>query len=557
MAFTDDGMKQKLNERLLELQGKTVPIEQEKEAERIVDILTNGPKEVPKEVETNLVNKSNSFNLIEQLKLLDKEAQWAYSFPIEFKKAMVGLKMLHNCSWEFSAVTLLGYTNVATHHLYDVDSHIYGVRPSSLFVLSILQTGGLKSTIGGELCGPFNDFIQRWTDVFKDEDYRYKADMNVFKKEMNTYEKEKEEGLSPDFPKSPMLAEKASYKMKNATQAGVLKKLKRQPFVNLVTPEGVGFFKGHAFQDATRALQMSDTLIDLWDGSTLRYDLKEEDDSVNLANRRFNMTMMVQHGPIAGVLNNEMFQEQGFIHRILLANIKPFPKKLLNEDDPEQDDKDNAIYRDLLKPYLDRLTELFDKRWTIKKDFQDDTMDFELDPQVKRFTISARKMIAKYYNISTEWGNEGNRLERYEGFAQRIHEQACRIACTLSAFRNGEGEIGDDDTANAIEYMEMFIHMRLSITRGMIDSNPTLTNNSKILAHWFESRKGEKFCLRDLNRVAGKCPEFAKLKSNSGAQKDILASLLGGSLIIAIESVAKNGHKLTEYMWNNDGDTID
>ena len=545
----DNDMKAKLNERLAKLQGKTVPIEQEKEAEKIVEILIDEPKKA--EVEQTMPN-SNNFNLLEALIELDKEAPFAKHFHIDWKKAMIGLRMLHNCPYEFSAVCLLFYTNIATHHIYNVNSHLYGVRPSSLFGAVLLQSGGLKSTIGGELGGPFNDFIDRYYEVNKDEDYRYASDMKVYKKQLAEYEKDREEGLIVSVPKSPKLAEKSKYKMKSATAAGMLRMLGQQPMLNLVTPEGVGFFKGHAFQDDTRAGQMSDLLIDLWDGTTLDYDLKDEKESYHLPNRRFNMTIMAQHGPIAGVLNNQMFQEQGFIHRILLANITPFKKRKLNEIDPEQDDKDNAIYRELLKPYLNRLTELFDTRFKIKKDFDENELDFQLDLTTKDFTISARKHLNMYYNATEHWGDEGNRLERYEGFSQRIHEQMIRCACTISAYDKGSDDIDELDMINAIEYMEMFIDMRVSITRGMIDSNPTLTNNSKILAHWFEGRKGERFTLRELNRVKGKCPEFAKLVNNPEQQQTLLDNLVASSIVIGIKSVAKNGKETTHYIWNDE-----
>ena len=162
----DNDMKTKLHERLAKLQGKTVPIEQEKEAEKAIEAISMlvKPAVVP--------STTTVFNLVDALVELDKEAPFAKHFHIDWKKAMIGLKMLHNSPYEFSAVALLGYTNIATHHIYNVNSHLYGIRPSSLFVAILLQSGGLKSTIGGELGGPFNDFIDRYYEVNKDEDYR-------------------------------------------------------------------------------------------------------------------------------------------------------------------------------------------------------------------------------------------------------------------------------------------------------------------------------------------------------------------------------------------------
>jgi len=555
MAFINDQtIKAKLDSQLAKLQGKTTPIEQEKEAEKVWDMLADNKKT---ESVITTVPSSKNFNLKDAMQTLEEEAPFAKHFNTDWKKAMIGLKMLHNCPYEFSAVCLLAYTNIATHHIYNVNSHLYGIRPSSLYVAVLLQSGGLKSTIGGELSGPFNEFIRHWMGVLQNEDARYGSDMKLYKKEIQQYEKDREDGIITPFPVAPKPAEKAKYKMKTATTAGMLRLLNQQPMLNLVTPEGVGFFKGHAFQDDTRALQMSDLLIDLWDGSALSYDLKEEKESYHIENRRFNMTIMAQYGPIASVLNNQMFQEQGFIHRILLANIKPFKKRKLNEDNPEQDDIDNAVYRQLIEPYLNRLTQLFEERWKIKKDFDENDMDFQLDLKTKNFTLSARKHLNAYYNATEYWGDEGNRLERYEGFSQRLHEQMIRCACTISAYDKGANDIDELDILNAIEFIEMFIDMRVSITQGMIDSNPALTNNSKILAHWFKSRKGEKFTKRELNRTKGKCTEFAKLQANSDAQEVILSNLLKSELIIGVKSIAKNGSEVVEYTWNIEGEIDD
>jgi len=142
MAFTNDQtIKAKLDSQLAKLQGKTTPIEQEKEAEKVWDMLADNKKT---ESVITTVPSSKNFNLKDAMQTLEEEAPFAKHFNTDWKKAMIGLKMLHNCAYEFSAVCLLAYTNIATHHIYNVNSHLYGIRPSSLYVAVLLQSGGLS-----------------------------------------------------------------------------------------------------------------------------------------------------------------------------------------------------------------------------------------------------------------------------------------------------------------------------------------------------------------------------------------------------------------------------
>mgnify|MGYP003350201201 CR=1 FL=1 len=69
--------------------------------------------------------------------------------PIEFKNAMIAMKDLHNTPYEFSLPCLLAMANTCSQHLYDVESHKYGIRPISLFIMGLLSSGGSKSTTMG------------------------------------------------------------------------------------------------------------------------------------------------------------------------------------------------------------------------------------------------------------------------------------------------------------------------------------------------------------------------------------------------------------------------
>jgi len=107
--------------------------------------------------------------------------------PDEFKNAVISLKELHNTPYEFSLIVLLGMANNCIQHLYDVNSYKYGIRPTSLFIMLILGTGGSKSTIEGELKGPLVNFQKRMWEAFSNEDARYASEMKIYKNKINKH----------------------------------------------------------------------------------------------------------------------------------------------------------------------------------------------------------------------------------------------------------------------------------------------------------------------------------------------------------------------------------
>lgn len=464
--------------------------------------------------------------------------------PIEFKNAMVSLHELHNIPYEFSLPCVLGMANTCTQHLYDVQSYKYGIKPISLYIMGLLGTGGSKSTTMSEIEGPFKEFEKRMFEALKNEDARFVVENKLYKKKIAQYEKDRDLGLSPPFPMKPIPAETAFYMNSRFTINGFMETLSAQYHASIITAEAGEFFSGHAFQggkqDANRAVEMTTALTKFWDGSPTMRVVKDE--RVMLNNRRINAFFLVQEGVIRDVLSNKTFQEQGFTHRILICQIKTFEKPDIKFNDETSMKEVNA--RNGLKPYLNKLESILYRRPTTVPE-----KHFELSPKVIESTHEAKVYMGDFSNQCKFYGYPGNILEKYEGFASRIHEHTIRIAGTLAAFNdNDKVEITINEAKAAVDIMKLFIEHRANLDMGIQDTRPDLSQGAGVMETFFKNNQNKSFTKRELSRNGP--PGF---KTISDSQRiTILEELLSSEIIIATEVVAKNGRKTLEYSWNKD-----
>jgi hypothetical protein len=410
--------------------------------------------------------------------------------------------------------------------------------------MSLLGTGGSKSTVMWEIEGPLKEFEKRMYEALKNEDARYISEDRIYKKKIAQYEKDLEQGTQTPFPQKPAPAETAYYMNSKFTINGFMDTLSSQPHASIITAEAGEFFSGHAFQggkqDANRATEMTTALTKLWDGSNIMRVIKDE--RAMIENRRVNAFFLVQEGVIRDVLNNKTFQEQGFTHRILISQIKPFEKPDMSFDSVQIQKEDNA--RKGLKMYLDRLDRLLYKRPSIMHD-----KHFELQPTIITSTDEAKVFMGNFYNQCKNLGLTGNKLERYEGFSNRLHEHMIRIAATLAAFNDDEVvQITINEAKAAVDIMKLFIDHRSNLEMGITDTRPDLSQGASVLEVWFKNNSNTKVTKRELSRCG---PQG--FKSISDSQRiTILQELLSSEVIVATEVVAKNGRKTVEYSLNKD-----
>lgn len=439
--------------------------------------------------------------------------------PDDMKIAIAVLKELHHVPDSMALPVVLGVANLAAHAHYDVDSGKYGVRPISLFLLGMAATGARKTTIFNELMGGIQRFLEEKRDVLKQEKTRFALEEAIYKKDQAKYIKDRENnGLfgNVNIPTPPVPIETSDYKISKATLNGIVDTLKSQSFVGLFSSEGGEFFNSHSFQgkDIAKAVEMSASLTSMWDGTEIVKTTGM--DKVKLFDRRVNMLFLLQTETVENFLNNPIFSEQGFVHRILITQTPKYEKKLW--DNSAEALRDEEILRNSLKGFHERTYRLISKTLPVQTD-----RPFELDPRVIRQSEKSMEIYTNFYNSTIDWSD--SKLRHYSGFAERLHEHAIRLAGTIAAFK-GENEISEETALCSLDLIDYFIEQRLQLELGIQNSNPLQSAGAQKLAEWFQKNSTWEGTERELRQ---KIRWYSKLPNTQ--RTNILQELLGDETI--------------------------
>jgi hypothetical protein len=248
--------------------------------------------------------------------------------PKEMINAIDVLQQLHNVPDSMALQAVLGTVNLAVQCHYDVDSSIYGVRPTSLFLVALAPTGGLKSTILREISGGITRYRDDMRMLLENDLLRYKLEEKKYVNAEKKWLKESEDDPTLAIPEPPKPVETFDYCVSKGTLNGLIDILKSQSFLGLFSSEAGEFFSGHAFQgkNSSQGIEMCLALTKMWDGDVIEKNTGME--RSKLWNRRVMMLFLLQTEVVQDVLNNKLFSEQGFIHRILITQTEKFDKQL-------------------------------------------------------------------------------------------------------------------------------------------------------------------------------------------------------------------------------------
>lgn len=403
-----------------------------------------------------------------------------HCLPDDWQAAMIALKEIHGTQEPMSIQIVLGVANTVTQCFWNVDSEIYDIRPTSLFLVNMTPTAGRKSTNFRELNSSIFEFQKDKRRILEHDNLRFLTEEKQFKSTLKQYEKDLEDGLGATVPTPPRPAETYRYVIKKATLNGLIDQLKSQSWISIMSSEGGDFFNGHAFQgsksDGTKSTELTAALTDIWDAQAMERSTGL--DRTTLYNRRINMMLLLQESTIRAVLNNTSFSEQGFLHRILLTQCGDPIFKEQTETTVEE----NNQYRQLIEPFNQRILEM------IRRPLREDAdRPFELQFDVMRQTPGSRRVFMRYYNTivpkaTTEYRD-------WAGFVHRCHEQALRIAATIADY-NGEREISERSAQAGVDLMDFYLEQRLGLDIGVTDPRSDLKQAANKLRTWLEQHPG-------------------------------------------------------------------
>ena len=457
--------------------------------------------------------------------------------PAEMKTAIETLQELHNVPDSMALQVVLGTVNLAVQAHYDVDSNKYGIRPTSLFLLALAPTGGLKSTIFKESNQGIMRFKEEMRRALESDVLRFKLEEKAYRSAEAKYIKDLEDGNLTTMPTPPKPIEGYNYFIGKATLNGIIDTLKSQSFLGLFSSEAGEFFNGHAFQgkNSQQGVEMSTALTKMWDGDSIERITGVEQSG--LWNRRVMMLFLLQTEVIQGVLNNKLFSAQGFIHRLLITQTEKFEK--LPWDLSEGATEREQGIRSKLEPFHEKVYKICKQDLNLR-----DPNKFELAPKVIKQTQEAALLLGNFYNENINRGEKD--LKRFVGFSERLHEHCLRIAATLAAF-DGHEEISEQQALAAIDLMEFYCEQRNRLEIGVQDKDPVQTDSVQLLREWILEKKwsGTK------NNLDGFGPRWYRILGIDQRNK-ILEDLVADEFLVAQEVKAKNGRNIVTFSINTD-----
>ena len=464
--------------------------------------------------------------------------------PQEMRTAIEVLQELHNVPDSMALQAVLGTVNLAVQCHFDVNSEIYGIRPTSLFLVGLAPTGALKSTIIREISGGIMQYRDDMRKLLENDLLRYRLEEKKYNNEEKAYLKGIDDDPSLQMPEPPKPVETYDYCVSKGTLNGLIDILKSQSFLGLFSSEAGEFFSGHAFQgkNSSQGIEMCLALTKMWDGDVIEKNTGME--RSKLWNRRVMMLFLLQTEVVQEVLNNKLFSEQGFIHRILITQTPKFEKL-------DWDLSDGALERvELIRRRLEPFNNKVYK--TLRQPLNlIDPNKFEIQPTVIQNSETSRLLLGNFYNENKHRGQED--LKRYAGFSERLHEHALRIAATLAAF-DGKTIIEDIHALAAIDLIDFYCEQRLQLEIGVQDKDPIQTDSVVRMKDWIteKSWKGTRNNL-DMNG-----PYWYRKLGVTQRQK-ILEDLVVEDFLIVEEKITAKNRTYIEYSMNSiaiSGDSI-
>lgn len=411
--------------------------------------------------------------------------------PDEIAQAVAGIKEIYGTPEEFAITFMLGIANSAVAPYYTVESYKYGCRSTTLYLLSLADTGIGKGTLEREVTA---DGQRIWLDQQSERNLEIKRE---YKKQQIVYDKKYKQWLTDvaadkidpndksSEPTPPHPLELHDHKLEKGTTNGLLELFKTRSYLILQGSEGGEFFNSHSLKDANGTIEMSATMTKLWEGEDL--DKNTGMDSFRLRDRVLVINLMTQKDTVLDILRNPILKKQGILNRFLWTETGRVERKEWL-DTPEEDQRMQHIRDTQIKPFHDRVYNMFKPEFSYKDD-KFDTL--RLDKQVIESTIDAKSLLIDQlynrYSYAKHPEYDGSLLADYPGFRERIHENGIRIAATIAKFQ-GHNKIELSDAECAVELMEFFIEQRdLFEVPGYARDPETLENVARIW-EWIKSK---------------------------------------------------------------------
>jgi hypothetical protein len=356
-----------------------------------------------------------------------------------------------------------------------------GVRPISLFMLTIAESGERKTASDSLASTPVNERRAMLQTLYKAALREYEAACEGHKMRV----RQAKEGAEDPDSLAATLKEiqeeppprKPFFVVSEPTAEGLVMSLRDgQLSQALSSDEGGQFLGGYAMSEESE-LRTITLLSRLWDGSPIDRVRATDKEHTTLFGRRLAVHLMAQPEVANRMLGKSLYRSQGMLARFLIcAPTSRIGTRVHGggNADPANDPR--------LRKYWHAVRQLLERQPN------EDREVGGLDPPCMALSPEARSLlIAAHNDIETAMGDEGE-LSGAREFASKAAEHACRIAGVLTLIGDPSAVTVSADTMRAsLELVQAYLreHIRLA---GAASISVEVGNGVKLL-EWIKRKR--------------------------------------------------------------------
>lgn len=411
-------------------------------------------------------------------------------------------------------------------------------RPTSLFLVSVAESGDRKSTSDGHVMTSVREYERELEEIGLreradallaqaawDEAKKAATQRNKNKGRDALEEGYRELGVRPEGPLEPTII------VRSGTTQGLLKRfVQTRPSLGLMSDEGGSWLGGYGMTEDNKLNTIS-TLSDFWDGNTVQMMTSGEGYTA-LRGKRLTFHLMIQPYVSSRLLGDAEAQGQGFLSRLLVAH----PDSLAGTRFVDPTKPIDAVHIEALQTFHDRIGRII--RATLP--VEEGTLN--LKPRALGMSDQARLMWWAFYNaIEARLGPEGD-LQSVKGFVGKLPEMAARIAANIAVFEYGirVQEIDAQMLARGIALAEFYLSEALRLFGQ--ERIPQEYVDAQAVSDWLRTKWGEN--LITLTMISRRGPANLRNKSDYIRQIiDILVrhehlseQLPGGGMVAGVKT---------------------
>ena len=361
------------------------------------------------------------------------------------------------------AQSVLANVSLVTQAHIDIELPFGQKRPTSLYLLSIAESGERKSSADNEasIAVKKKEAILRKKYISEHKNWQLreeaikKVKSTILAKTKSTDPKTVAKemaaaGESSNPPLFPTLTttEPTFEGMTNHFVNG-------QPTLGLFSTEGGQFISGNAMNQENK-IKTATAFSLLWDGEPIKR-MRAGDGSYVLVGKRFACHLMIQPGIDRKFFSDELLLKQGILSRFLPV----FPTSLIGTRlyKPVDHKSEQSI-----SSYNQKMEKILELPMPLATDSNEKSNPNELNPREITFSEKAKQAFFNFSDEVEKNMRENGKFETIRGFASKLPEHACRIAANLAFFENPSLSVIDNTYFErgktiAIYYAEGFLRL--------------------------------------------------------------------------------------------------